>query len=179
MFLCKCSCGIEKAVLLSQLRSGKSKSCGCYRIDKRVKHGMSKTKIYRTWLNMIHRCNNPKVNYYCHYGGRGIKVCERWMKFENFYADMGEQPENTYLDRINPNDNYQPSNCRWATWDEQCNNKRNTKYIEYDNKRFSIAQFANYIDMDNKFSVYYYVRYSHLTPVQIAQKYGRRNIVNG
>ena len=73
------------------------------------------------------RCNNPKHRRYSDYGGRGIKVCERWMDFNNFLADMGERPEGLTLDRIDPNGNYEPGNCRWATDSVQQTNKRKKK----------------------------------------------------
>ena len=91
---------------------------GCNRPGKR-------TKSYRTWAHILGRCNNPTDRDYHNYGGRGIKVCERWMKFENFLADMGEPESGLTLDRYPDNNgNYEPSNCRWATQEEQ---KRNTR----------------------------------------------------
>jgi len=73
---------------------------------------------------MIERCEKPKNPYFKHYGGRGITVCERWHTFVNFLADMGEPPSELSLDRINNDGNYEKSNCRWATWTQQANNKR-------------------------------------------------------
>lgn len=79
---------------------------------------------YRAWVHMRQRCNNPNNPGYLDYGGRGIRVCDRWNKFENFLTDMGERPEDRSLDRINNDGNYEPSNCRWATRKTQNNNKR-------------------------------------------------------
>lgn len=89
-----------------------------------TKHGLSKTPTYRCWCDMLTRCNNPNNKYYNIYGGRGIKVCKRWLSFINFYKDMGIKPIDKTLDRINNDGNYEPSNCRWATIRQQNANKR-------------------------------------------------------
>lgn len=94
------------------------------------KHGMRKTKEYEAWQHMIQRCGNPKHHAYKRYGGRGIKVCERWLKFENFYEDTGKAPSDKHsLDRPNNDGNYEPENFRWATIEQQNNNKRSVKLI--------------------------------------------------
>lgn len=87
-------------------------------------HGMSKTRTYKSWQRMHQRCYNPNETGYENWGGRGIKVCEQWKEFENFYKDMGDRPINTSLDRINNDGNYEPSNCKWSTRHEQNLNKR-------------------------------------------------------
>lgn len=119
---CRCECGNKAIVNSLKLRSGKSKSCGCYAKDHpaRLVHGQAnKTKTYRTWKEMRQRCNNPNATQYKWYGARGITVSDRWAVFENFRADMGERPDGKTLDRKDPRKGYEKDNCRWATAKEQ------------------------------------------------------------
>src|SRR5690242_10933367 len=106
-WLCRCECGNERAVVSVVLRRGESVSCGCYRAEvsaqRELKHGHAvgrTTRTYNSWASMMHRCTNPNYYQWENYGGRGIKVCERWQQFENFLADMGERPSGTTLDRV-------------------------------------------------------------------------------
>lgn len=98
---------------------------------------------YQTYTNMKGRCNNPRKSDYQYYGGRGIEVCPAWLNsFPQFLEDMGPRPEGATLDRVDVDGPYSPENCRWADWETQCNNKRNSVYIEWDGKRMSLSQWA-------------------------------------
>ena len=130
---CRCDCGNEAVVQLSNLKSGNSKSCGCLSKEmagaRVYKHGYASknTKEYAAWLSMKTRCYNPNYQHFKDYGGRGIKICERWLNsFENFLADIGKAPDELHsLDRyINNDGNYEPGNVRWATSSEQIQNRR-------------------------------------------------------
>lgn len=150
-YICSCECGNVKSVLSNNLNTGGVKSCGCLRSDVakklRTKHGLSRARVYRIWRCMIDRCNAGNVNGRNYYG-KGIKVCERWkISFDNFLADMGLPPEGTSIDRINNNGNYEPSNCRWATWAEQCSNKSTNVFIDYDGLRMTMAEWSRSLEV--------------------------------
>ncbi len=122
VYLCRCDCGNETTGGRRDLRNGGKLCCGC-RMPGQT-HGLSDSPAYASWKSLKQRCLNPRSPSYPRYGGRGIKVCERWNKFENFIADMGERPASTSIDRIDVNGNYEPSNCRWADAKTQNSNKR-------------------------------------------------------
>lgn len=106
-------------------------------------HGMSGTRPNNIWKHMKNRCSNSKNKHYIEYGARGIKVCERWLKFENFWTDMKNgYANNLTLDRIDNNGNYEPNNCRWVTRKEQSNNTRRNHLITYNSKTMSLSQWA-------------------------------------
>lgn len=128
---CECECGNKKLVNRNHFLTGNTLSCGCLR-DEKLKsasesHKMSKTRLYSIWTNMKSRCYNPNVECYKHYGGKGITICEEWMTFEGFVANLPEGYSDLLeIDRIDVNGNYTKSNCRWADRSTQCFN-RNTK----------------------------------------------------
>jgi hypothetical protein len=131
IFLCECECGNIKQIALGHLRKGITQSCGCFHKELLKKHGYSYDSIYKIWSDMKRRCLNSNCKAYKNYGGRGIKVCDRWLEsFNNFLEDMGERPEGLSIDRINNDGNYEPSNCKWATNKEQINNRRTSKKKE-------------------------------------------------
>jgi hypothetical protein len=140
---CICKCGTEKKVFGSNLINGKSVSCGCYAAERNTKHGMSRTKIYSIWEGMKQRCTSPSNTYWHRYGGRGIKVCERWQLFENFYADLGDVPtEQHSLGRIDNDGNYEPNNVRWETLEQQNNNKVLNHKVTIDGVTKTLTQWA-------------------------------------
>jgi hypothetical protein len=126
---CLCECGNESKPRAYSVKSKGTQSCGCLQMEVRRTHGLSSHPLYQVWHSMVARCTNPRLREYPHYGGRGIKVCDRWLGLPdgllNFAADMGERPEGTTLDRYPDNDGgYRPGNCQWRTPLEQNQHKR-------------------------------------------------------
>lgn len=159
---CRCSCGDVATYRMDHLKSGASQSCGCLQKERtsvsNKRHGHSSggkvSSEYGTWRAMIDRCENPSVNGYLNYGGRGIKVCTRWHKFENFIEDMGNKLKpNLSLDRIDVNGDYCPENCRWATKKEQANNTRKNCLVTAFGKTQTVPQWADEMNID--YSVLY------------------------
>ncbi len=143
----RCDCGNKRAVRGSSLKNGRTKSCGCFHKELISKmfsiHGMGEKSIYRLWNSMRQRCLNAQNPQYKNYGGRGITVCNRWAKFENFLEDMGEKPKRLTLERIDNNKGYSLKNCKWATRKEQSNNSRRNHILKYNNLSLTIAQWAD------------------------------------
>lgn len=136
LYTCECDCGAIVQVVGEQLRSGKTKSCGCYQREQTSKsnktHGRVKTPEYNAWINMRRRCYDPTNDMFHVYGAIGITVCDRWNpkaggSFENFLEDMGERPDGLSLERKDVNGNYCPENCIWAGIKQQAFNKRKRK----------------------------------------------------
>lgn len=149
-YMCICDCGKSCLVNAQNLRRGMARSCGCLRAEIRktasLVHGMSRTSIHNTWSSMMQRCYDQKCKAYPDYGGRGIKVCDSWHDFRNFYADMGEPPQKYLtLDRINNDGGYEPGNVRWATRREQANNRRSNRMLEFDGKCMSATEWERFL----------------------------------
>lgn len=149
-WLCRCDCGTIKEVLGSVLKSGNSFSCGCYQKETHVKiHGMTNTRLYKIWENIQSRCFNPKHDAFHKYGGRGIKVCDEWLKFEPFmqWALTHGHKNNLTIDRIDVNGNYEPNNCRWTTPKIQARNTRFNHNITYKDETHCISEWAEILDI--------------------------------
>lgn len=149
---CRCDCGVTVDIPASNLKVGNTKSCGCFRRDfttaRNTTHGLGRPPEYRVWAGMRSRCEDPNSKAWENYGGRGIKVCDRWQSFESFYADMGSRPSDDHqIDRIDNEAGYGPDNCRWATRIENSSNRRNTVYVEWRGETDTIPGWARRIGM--------------------------------
>lgn len=107
------------------------------------KHGMFGTKVYSSWAAMLYRCRNPRAKAFANYGGRGVTVCDRWHEFSNFYEDMGKTHwDGAEIDRIDPDGNYEPDNCRWVTSTDNARNKRNTLFVTHNGERQKLVELC-------------------------------------
>jgi hypothetical protein len=149
MWKCRCDCGNIISVSTNSLKSGNSKSCGCYKLESftkiTTKHHLSNTRIYNIWKDMRKRCNNPNSSNYKNYGGRGITICDEWennfMSFYNWSMNNGYS-DSFSIDRINNDGNYEPSNCRWVDRKTQNSNTRQNHFITYNGKTLTITQWG-------------------------------------
>lgn len=149
-YLCKCDCGNEVFKSGPELRRGKTISCGCYRkahLNNKTKHAMSETKTYSSWAHMIQRCTNKKDKRFKDYGGRGIKFCEKWLKFTGFFEDMGIMPKGYSIERIDVNGNYEKENCMWLPKEKQCQNQRSNNKITFRGKTMNLTDWAKELGM--------------------------------
>lgn len=149
LWLCRCKCGREKAIVASSLRCGKTLSCGCLRIEKVTTHRLSYSAEYSAWKGIRRRCLNPKFRMYRWYGARGITICDRWRdSFENFIADVGHRPSSKHsIERIDNDGNYEPGNVKWATKKEQSRNRRDNQYITFQGRRMVLMDWAKEIGL--------------------------------
>lgn len=146
-WLCKCDCGNEKTIDAQKLLSFSTKSCGCWKIEKIVKHSTKHngkgTRLYEIWKNMKQRCLNTHNPHYQDYGGRGIKMCNEWLgDFSTFrdWAFANGYSDDLSIDRIDNNGNYKPTNCRWTDRKNQCNNRRSNIFVVFNNKQITISE---------------------------------------
>lgn len=148
MWMCECECGNIKIVNGSNLRTGHVMSCGCLNKElakeRFIKHNLRYTKIYNVWRDMKYRCENKNNPQYKDYGGRGISVCDEWHDFNKFYnwAIENGYDEKLSIDRINNNEGYNPSNCRWTNAKIQSNNKRNNLIVDINGEKYTVAQLS-------------------------------------
>ncbi|WP_051625859.1 hypothetical protein [Kozakia baliensis] len=151
-WLLSCECGNTVESTVGRVKGGNTKSCGCAQKDAirktqklTVTHNMSTSREYISWKSMIARCYNVNDPFYATYGGRGITVCDKWKKFDGFYACMGERPMGFSLDRINSDGNYEPSNCRWSSNKDQANNRRSNRKIKFEGVERNICEWADFL----------------------------------
>lgn len=155
LYVCRCDCGKEKEMTAYYIFH--DLSCGCMEKENKdnlgehnITHGMTETRLYRTWCKMKERCYNPNIQYYPRYGGRGITICDEWRySFESFHDwafsvgyDSSLTGNEQSLDRINPDGNYEPSNCRWITHKEQCRNRTNNRFVVHHGKKMTVSEFC-------------------------------------
>lgn len=152
-WICRCDCGNILEAYGYDIKSGHTKSCGCYRREKLkdlyTTHNHSQCrngkphKLYQVWHSMTQRCCNSNSAPYDRYGGRGIRVCQRWLKYENFLEDMGKDwEEGLTIERIDNDGNYEPSNCKWVTQKQQTRNTSRNKYITYKGETKSLGEWV-------------------------------------
>ena len=151
---CRCKCGNITLVSSTNIKGGHIKSCGCFQRESVGKinrtHGRSRTPEYRIWTQMKSRCYNPNTTDYKYYGGKGIKVCDKWVNsFESFFMDMGKRPSLLHtIDRIENNTDYTPENCKWATRKTQTRNRSNTKTLTYKGETKPMAAWAEILGLN-------------------------------
>lgn len=148
-YLCRCVCGNTRHLTKATLKNG-TPSCGCKRYEtassKRKTHGMTKTRLYHIWQDMKARCYRKNNKNYDLYGGRGITVCEEWKNsFETFYewSMANGYSDSLTIDRVDSNGNYEPSNCRWATQKQQCNNFSRNRILTLDGVSKTMSEWAD------------------------------------
>lgn len=156
-WLCKCDCGKQTVVKADNLRNGHTSSCGCYSREtakiRNTTHNKTGTRLHGIWNGMRQRCCKDNCEAYKWYGGRGIKVCDEWLHdFQAFYewSMSNGYKDDLTLDRIDVNGNYEPSNCRWATWKEQSINTRRNHIVKWQGKDYTISQLSEMFNIPYK-----------------------------
>ena len=145
---CECECGQSITVVGPHVKNGNTLSCGCLRKEvakqRATSHGRKTSRTYQVWQGMKARTTNPNNGHYHVYGGRGIEVCDEWFNsFETFLKDMGEAPEGLSIDRIDNDGHYEPSNCRWATPQQQSRNHSRNVWLEANGVRKCLSDWAD------------------------------------
>ena len=174
---CLCICGGITVTTSNSLLTGKTTSCGCKQKEVSLEnikihvfnktHGMTLSRVYRRWSGMHDRCKQTNETHRSRYFDRGIRVCDRWSTFENFYLDMGDIPEGKTLDRIDNDGPYAPENCRWASLKEQQRNQRQTNFLLIGGKKIPAMNIADSIGV-KKAAMQYFVTVSR----KLMEKYG-------
>jgi|SRR5688572_23683673 len=188
---CVCSCGCEVLALSTALKNGTKLSCGCYRRDRMAllnlthgERGGAKRAVgspeYKAWDSMRQRCCNEQDKSWPHYGGRGIKVCDRWSVFENFLADMGRRPGPKHsIDRINSDLGYSPDNCRWTNWTQQARNRSNNRCVTIFGAPMTLVEASSvagipYKSVKGRLQKGWTVERALLTPINEAKRDAQR-----
>ena len=149
--ICRCDCGSIHEASTWNIRYGRTRSCGCLKAQgNHITHGKTGTLTHKRWLAMTRRCRDENCIGYENYGGRGIRVCERWSEFVNFLADMGECPHGLTLDRIDPDGNYEPGNCRWADKRTQARNTRANRMMTWNGRTLCVEEWAEVLGISSR-----------------------------
>ena len=155
-WMCHCDCGVDKAISATCLTTGNTRSCTCLRrkatSERQTSHGDNRPgnrhPLYGVWAGIHRRCYNPHEKRFNRYGGRGIVMCERWLDYANFKADMGASYQRGLtIERINNDGNYEPNNCRWASVKEQCRNRSTSRWLEFNGQRKTVAEWAETLNL--------------------------------
>lgn len=145
---CICDCGEKVNRRMESLTRPQNSNCGRHQVELVNGHGMSRTNIYKSWVSMVQRCTNPNTQSWANYGQRGIRVCERWLDFKNFYEDMGDPPfPLASIERENNNGNYEPGNVKWASKAEQNRNQRSNILVTMNGKTQVLKDWCDELGM--------------------------------
>lgn len=151
---CLCECGGSIVATYTQLKSGNTKSCGCLNhekiLERNTSHSESKTRLYKIWVGIRQRCNNPNKKSYVNYGGRGVKVCDDWDNYLNFkeWAISNGYEDDLTIERIDPNGNYEPSNCTWIPKGDQSKNRRSCNFLTFNGKTQTVSDWARELNIN-------------------------------